>query len=98
MITARERGDGVVVEVSPGGALRGLTLDERALRLGRHELAARVLRLVDRATAVANAAALHTLADDLAGLDEPTLVALGVGQSAELTEAAEETTRETWSV
>ncbi|MGH3434508.1 MAG: YbaB/EbfC family DNA-binding protein [Thermocrispum sp.] len=98
MITARERSESVVVQVSPGGALRGLTLDERALRLGRHALAARVLEMVDKATAAANAAALHTLADDLARLDQQTLVALGVGQSAEVTEAAEDTTQETWSV
>jgi hypothetical protein len=98
VITARERADGIVVEVSPGGALRGLTLDERAMRLDRTVLAARVLELVEKATAAANAAALHTLADDLAGLDDRTLVALGVGQSADVTEAAEQTARETWSI
>lgn len=98
MITAKERADGIVVEVSPGGGLRGLTLDERAMRLDRSVLAARLLELVDKATAAANAAALHALADDFAGLDDDVLVALGVGQSAEATEAAEETTPETWSV
>lgn len=98
MITARERADGVVVEVSPGGGLQHLTLDERAMRLGRHELAARVLELVETATAAANAAAMHALAAELDGLGDGTLVALGIGQPADVTEAAELTTRETWSV
>lgn len=98
VITAKERADGIVVEVSPGGALHGLTLDDRAMRLGRAELAARVLALVERATAAANATALHTLAAELDGLDDDLLVSLGVGQSAEVTEAAELTTPEIWRV
>lgn len=98
MITARELADGVAVEVSPGGGLQRLTFDERAMRLGGHELADRVLELVEKATAAANAAALHALAVELAGLDDRALVALGIGQPADVTEAAELTTRETWSV
>ncbi|MEV0679559.1 YbaB/EbfC family DNA-binding protein [Actinosynnema sp. NPDC050436] len=90
MITAHAHDPdrGVAVEVGPGGALRDLTLDTRALRLGP-DLARAVLDLVDAATAKANARAAGVLGD---------LAALGLAVPARQVEAVEDTTPTTWRV
>ncbi|MBB5959143.1 hypothetical protein FHS29_005763 [Saccharothrix tamanrassetensis] len=77
---------GVAVEVGPGGALRDLTLDSRAM--GPH-LARTILSLVDTATARANSRAAHALGD---------LTELGLAVDARLSETVEDTTPTTWRV
>lgn len=79
---------GVAVEVGPGGALRDLTLDARALRLGP-DLARTVLELVDAATAKANARASGTWGD---------LTDLGLAVSDRRVDEVEDTTPTTWRV
>ncbi|CCH33596.1 YbaB/EbfC family DNA-binding protein [Actinosynnema sp. NPDC047251] len=79
---------GVAVEVGPGGALRDLTLDARALRLGP-DLARAVLDLVDEATAKANARAAGALGD---------LADLGLGVPDRRADEVEDTTPTTWRV
>ncbi len=77
---------GVAVEVGPGGALRDLSLDSRALRLGP-DLARTILTLVDTATARANARAARAVGD---------LTALGL--AVDEPESVEDTTPMTWRV
>jgi hypothetical protein len=87
---ARDGATGVVVEVGPGGGLRRLTLTERSLRLGGEALATTILGLVRGATAHANRRA-HAAAPDATALD-----LIGLGVDAELAEAVEQTTPDTW--
>ncbi len=87
MTTGSARDRVITVEVEPGGALRDLRIEEAALRLGPQELSKRILGLVERATAQASRRLELEDADSLC-----------LGTSAELAEAIEETTPETWRV
>jgi len=87
VITGKARDRVASVEVEPGGALRDLRIEEAALRLGPRELSRRILGLVDRAAAQASRR-----------LDLDDAESLRLGTSAELAEAIEETTPETWRV
>ncbi|MEV7548577.1 YbaB/EbfC family DNA-binding protein [Amycolatopsis sp. NPDC089917] len=87
MITGKARDRVAAVEVEPGGALRALRIEEAALRLGPQELSRRILGLVDRAAAQASRR-----------LELDDAESLGLGTNAELAEAIEETTPETWRV
>ncbi len=87
MTTGSARDRVITVEVEAGGALRDLRIEDGALRLDPQELAKRILGLVDRATAQANRRLELDDADSL-----------GLGTSAELAEAVEETTPATWRV
>ncbi|WP_410662273.1 YbaB/EbfC family DNA-binding protein [Amycolatopsis sp. lyj-84] len=87
MTTGSARDRVITVEVEPGGALRDLRIEEGALRLSPQELSRRILGLVERATAQASRR-----------LDLDDADSLGLGTSAELAEAIEETTPETWRV
>lgn len=91
MITAHahDPDTGISVEVGPGGGLQDLTLDSRSLRLGRSDLAAAILALVDTATARANARAQRALGD---------VSALGLAVETRMAESVEDTTPETWRV
>ncbi|WP_181771343.1 YbaB/EbfC family DNA-binding protein [Amycolatopsis pittospori] len=87
MSTGKARDRVLTVEVEAGGALRDLRIEESALRLGPEELSRRILGLVDRAAAQASRR-----------LDLDDADSLGLGTSAELAEAVEETTPDTWRV
>lgn len=97
-ITGSARGDGVSVEVLPGGALHSLELSPEAVRRGGAALTRTILALVHEAAAQANERAKSALADDLAGLHESDLAGLGLTQEAGLTESAERTTPGSWRV
>lgn len=84
--------------VTPGGGLVDLELTEFATRRDADDLAAAILLAVDKATAEANALALHSLGPLVVGLSDVDLQRLGIGQDAELTDAAESTTPDTWQV
>jgi hypothetical protein len=84
---------GVTAEVCPGGALSGLTLSQHAVDQGAAALAATVVEAIAVATAQANQRTKHALHSALAGLDP---AALGLAQSASLTEQAESTVPDTW--
>lgn len=88
---AHDPDTGIAVEVGPAGALRGLTLDSRSLRLGRDGLARAVLELVETATARADRRARFALR-----LAEEEVAALGLVVAEP--EAVEETTPTTWRV
>ena len=97
MITATARDSaGIAVEVGPGGGLRAITLTDKSMRLGNDRLASTILDLVRGATAQANQRARYAMPDALRGLSEAELDALGIGQEAELAEAIEMTTPDTW--
>ncbi|MEV6906100.1 YbaB/EbfC family DNA-binding protein [Amycolatopsis sp. NPDC051071] len=89
MTTGKARDRVVTVEVEPGGALRELRIEEAALRLDPSELSRRILGLVERATAQAC---------KRLGMDGATADVLGLAPSAEVADAIEETTPDTWSV
>ncbi|MEO3795827.1 YbaB/EbfC family nucleoid-associated protein [Nonomuraea sp. B10E15] len=57
----------VVAEVTQGGALRGLTIDPRAMRLGSEELAAAVLEAAGKAAQEAEREAGDLVAPFIAG-------------------------------
>ncbi|MFC4858446.1 YbaB/EbfC family DNA-binding protein [Actinophytocola glycyrrhizae] len=86
---------GVTAEVCPGGALAGLTLSQQAVDQGAAVLASTVVEAIALATAQANQRARHVLRAALAGVD---VSALGLTQSASLTEQAESTVPDTWRV
>lgn len=90
---ASDPATGTSVTVSPGGGLCGLTLTQKSIRLGRRELAAAILGLVDRATAEANLRAGCEF-----GLSRGELEMLGMGVDARLVDAVESTTPATWRV
>ncbi|HEU5473980.1 MAG TPA: YbaB/EbfC family DNA-binding protein [Actinophytocola sp.] len=89
-ITGTARTPAVVAEVYPGGALRSLTLSERASALGRRALAEAVVAAVAEATARANQRARHALGD--------AVTRLGLDTDAGLVERVETTTPHTWRV
>ena len=97
-ITGSARRGGITVEVAPGGALRSLELTPDALRGGGPSLARTILGLVREAGAQANERAKHAMADELGGLGEDKLAALGLTQDDALTESAETTEPERWRV
>jgi hypothetical protein len=84
---------GVTVEVHPGGAMAGLTLSRAALDLGADALASTVLEAVASATALANQRTKHALREALVGVPP---AAVGLAQSAALTERVESTVPDTW--
>jgi hypothetical protein len=86
---AHDPDTGISVEVGPGGGLVDLTLDSRSLRLGRSDLAAAILALVDTATSRANARTQRALGD---------VSALGLAVETRMAESVEDTTPETWRV
>jgi hypothetical protein len=81
----------VQVEVHPGGALAALRITEQALRRGGPALAETLLSLVRRATAEADQRARHGLS-----LDDRAADVLGLTTDADLTEAVETTTPDSW--
>jgi hypothetical protein len=93
---ARDHHAGITVEVGPGGALQSIRLTNRALRLGRFTLSAKILDLVRTATAHANQRAKNALRDQLTYLDVSELESLGLGHDDRLTESVESTTPDTW--
>lgn len=84
---------GVTAEVLPGGALAGLTLSQQAVDQGATALAGAVVEAITLATAQANQRTKHALREALTGVD---VSALGLTQSASLTEQAESTVPDTW--
>lgn len=97
-ITGSAHGDGVSVEVLPGGALRSLELSPDAIRRGGTALTRTILTLVHQAAAQANERAKSAIADDLSTLREDEIAGLGLTQEAGLTESAERTTPGSWRV
>jgi YbaB/EbfC DNA-binding family protein len=95
-VTGSARGDGVSVEVLPGGALHSLELTPEALRAGGAALSRTILALVRRSAAQANQRAKSAVADDVDGLRPEELAGLGLTQEESLTEAAERTTPDSW--
>lgn len=97
-ITANAQRDGVTLEVTPGGALRGLELTEDALRTGGPALARTILALVGEATARADQRARLAMRDAIGDLTDSEATVLGLTRDDKLTEVAEGTTPEHWRV
>lgn len=77
--TGRAERDGVLVEVAPGGALRSLVLEPRALRGGGARLASTITALVREANVEATRAAARD--PRLAELSTADRAALGLEPS-----------------
>lgn len=89
--------DGLVrVTVGLGGVLRGLDIRDEAFGQGGLRLARTVLDLARQASAQAAARARHRFREELAGLPDEALVALGFTDDADLVEQAESTVPATW--
>jgi type VI protein secretion system component VasA len=86
----------VRVTVGLGGVLRGLDIRDEALAQGGRRLAATVLELARLASVQAAQRARHHFRDELAGLPQDALAALGFTDDSELVESAESTTPVTW--
>ena len=86
--TAQAHRGAIAVRVFPGGALSSITLSDRALSLGVHQLSASILDAVAEATASANERTKHALRDALTGL--------GLDSDPALIERVEATTPDTW--
>jgi hypothetical protein len=93
---ATDHDSGVAVEVGPGGALRGVTITDRALRAGGAELARTLLRLSASATATANRRTALAVEREFGPLRAEDKAALGlhVDPAADL----EETVPDRWEV
>jgi hypothetical protein len=94
--TALSEDGQVRVTVGLGGVLRGLDIRDEALGQGGRRLAATVLELTRLASVQAAQRARHRFRDELAGLPEDALAALGFTDDTELVETAEATTPATW--
>lgn len=94
--TARSADGSVRITVGPGGMLTGLEIRQSALDGGARKLAATVLRLAALATATASERARHLLRDQLTGLPDDALAALGFTTDPRLVEEVESTVPVTW--
>ncbi|HEX3588293.1 MAG TPA: YbaB/EbfC family nucleoid-associated protein [Pseudonocardiaceae bacterium] len=94
--SARSADGGVRVTVGPGGVLKALEIRQDALDHGGRHLARTILDLATVATAAASERARHLLRDELAGLPDDALAALGFTTDARLVEEVESTVPVTW--
>ncbi len=89
--------DGLIrVTVGLGGVLRGLDIRDEALGQSGPRLARTVLELARHASTQAAQRARHRFREELAGLPDEALAALGFADDADLVEQAESTVPATW--